>query len=221
MIKTVKIPKQLIQLVNRDIYISLSKLFGIKIKSHAQIFSFLRKYPEYRPQIFDILNMLPALNYINFKVKNIIEKKISKSFLINWTYPQIRLDDTLSKKFSAPSHKDRWIIDKNKKGYIAWIPLKKEGSSLLISKKEKIKKIIRNSYWGLEAKGQSVFIKKKINYGDALIFDPDLLHKSDNLKNSRITLQLRYEEIYAKNFRRSVTQKVDTKVLQYWKKHLA
>ena len=58
------------------------------------------------------------------------------------------------------------------------------------------------------------------DYGNALIFDPDLLHKSDSPNNSRITLQLRYEEIQPNNFRRSVTQKVDPKVLQYWKKKL-
>ena len=62
--------------------------------------------------------------------------------------------------------------------------------------------------------------RKIINYGNALIFDPDLLHKSDSPNNSRITLQLRYEEIQPNNFRRSVTQKVDSKVLQYWKKKL-
>ena len=61
-------------------------------------------------------------------------------------------------------------------------------------------------------------MRKKIKYGEALIFDPDLLHKSDKPKYSRITLQLRYEEIKSKDFRRSVTQKVDEKVLPFGKK---
>ena len=220
MFKIIKIPKKLIQAVNKDILICLSKLFDKKVLNQDDIFIFLRKNPDVRPQVFDILNMLPILSYINFHIKEIIEKNISKNFLINWTYPQIRLDDRLSKKFSAPAHKDRWIIDKDKKGYIAWIPLKKSGSSLLIANKENTKKNILNSYWGIEAVGPNKFTRKTINYGDALIFDPDLLHKSDSPNNSRITLQLRYEEIQPKNFRRSVTQKVDSKVLQYWKKKL-
>ncbi len=220
MFKIIKIPKILIKSVNRDILICLSKLFDKQILNQDEIFVFLRKNPKFRPQVFDILNMLPILSHINFQVKEIIEKKISKKFLINWTYPQIRLDDTLSKKFSAPAHKDRWIIDKNKKAYIAWIPLKKSGSSLLIVNKEKTKKNVSNNYWGIEAIGPNKFSRKIINYGNALIFDPDLLHKSDSPNNSRITLQLRYEEIQPNNFRRSVTQKVDPKVLQYWKKKL-
>ena len=63
---------------------------------------------------------------INYEIKNLIQKKIAKKYLINWTYAQIRLDDNLSSQFSAPAHKDRWIIDKDKVGYVAWIPLKKK-----------------------------------------------------------------------------------------------
>lgn len=218
--KIIKIPKKLLGKVNKDIFISLSNLFEKKISNHSEIFNFLKNNPEYRSSIFDLLNMLPILNYINYEVKNIIEKKFSNNFLVNWTYPQIRLDDVVSSKFMAPAHKDRWIIDKKKKGYVAWMPLKKSGSSLLIAKKDKTKKIVKNNYWGLEAIGPTNFIKKKINYGEALIFDPDLLHKSDISKNSRITLQLRYEEIEKNNFKRTVTQKVDVDVLKYWKKKL-
>ena len=86
--------------------------------------------------------------------------------------------------------------------------------------KKLTKKIKLNSYWGLEAIGPTKFIKKKIDYGKALLFDADLLHKSDNPKHSRITLQLRYEEINNQKFKRTVTQKVDDDVLKYWKKNL-
>lgn len=218
--KIIKIPKKLLKKVNKDIFTSLSNLFEKKISNHNEIFKYLKKNPEFRSSIFDLLNMLPVLSYINYEVKNIIEKKFSKNFLVNWTYPQIRLDDVVSSKFMAPAHKDRWIINEKKSGYVAWMPLKETGSSLLISKNDKIKKIVKNNYWGLEALGPTNFIRKKINYGEALIFDPDLLHKSDIAKNSRITLQLRYEEIEKNNFRRTVTQKVDPNILKYWKKKL-
>ncbi len=219
--KVIKIPKKLLNTVNQDIFKSLSALFEKKISNHDEIFVTLKKRPELRSSIFDLLNMLPVLNYINYEIKNILEKKFSNKFLVNWTYPQIRLDDVLSKNYKAPAHKDRWIIDKKKKGLVAWMPLKKNGSSLLIAKSDKTKKIIRNKYWGLEAIGPTKFIRKKIKYGEALIFDPDLLHKSDNPKYSRITLQLRYEEISKNIFTRTVTQKVDSKILRYWKKNLS
>lgn len=220
MIKNITIPQKLLSIVNKDIFQALTDLFGIKFKNHADIFRILRKNPNYRSQIFDLINMLPALHHINYEIKKKLEKNIIHKTLISWTYPQIRLDDTLSKKFSAPAHKDRWIIDKNKTGYIVWIPLKEEGASLLVAKNDKTKKIILNSYWGLEAVGPTNFIKKKIKFGKGLLFDADLLHKSSSLKDSRITLQLRFEEILKKKFRRSVTQKVDKNTLKYWKKTL-
>ena len=46
------------------------------------------------------------------------------------------------------------------------------------------------------------------------------IYTQGNHKKSRITLQLRYEEIKPKNFRRSVTQKVDERILKYWKRTL-
>jgi hypothetical protein len=220
MIKYIEIPNKLLSIVNRDIFHALTDLFGKSITSHKEIFKILKKNPNYRSQIFDLINMLPALHHINYEIKKKLEKNIIHKTLISWTYPQIRLDDTLSNKFSAPAHKDRWIIDKNKTGYVVWIPLKEEGASLLVAKNDKTKKIILNSYWGLEAVGPTKFIKKKIEFGKGLLFDADLLHKSSSLKDSRITLQLRFEEISKKKFRRSVTQKVDKNTLKYWKKTL-
>lgn len=220
MLSTIKIPLKLINAINKDIFLVLSKFFNKKIKSQNEIFKFLRLYPNYRSQVFDLLNMLPILHHVNYEMKKVLEAKIFKKNLINWTFPQIRLDDVLSRNFSAPAHKDRWILDKDKIGYVIWIPLKKEGSSLLIGNDDKTLKIKKNSYWGIEAIGPTKFDRKKIKYGDGLLFDADLLHKSDSHKKSRITLQLRYEEIKPKNFRRSVTQKVDERILKYWKRTL-
>ena len=125
--KIIKIPRRLLKIVNQDIFISLTKLFEKKISNHEEIFVTLKKKPELRSSIFDLLNMLPVLNFIDYEIKKILEKKFTNKFLINWTYPQIRLDDILSKGYKAPAHKDRWIIDKKKKGFVAWIPLKKNG----------------------------------------------------------------------------------------------
>ena len=110
------ISKKILNQINTEVFIALETLFKKKIKSHDDIFEFLRKYPSYRSQVFDLVNMLPVLCYVNYEIKKFLEKKVIKKTLVNWTYAQIRLDDVLSKKFSAPAHKDRWIIDKNKKG---------------------------------------------------------------------------------------------------------
>ena len=123
MIKTIKISNRLLNLVNKDIYYVLSNLFKKKIHNHEMIFNFLRKNIKYRSQIFDMLNMLPILNYVSYEIGEQIKKKYLKKFLLNWNYPQIRLDDITSEKFKAPAHKDKWILNKNKKGYIVWIPL--------------------------------------------------------------------------------------------------
>ena len=33
---------------------------------NEDIFKFLRKHPDYRSQVFDLVNMLPVLCYINY-----------------------------------------------------------------------------------------------------------------------------------------------------------
>ena len=220
MIKIVNIPNKIISQINSEIFINLSFFLNKKISSYDQLFKILKSRPSYRAKIFDLMNMLPVLSFANYEIKKILEKKINKKNLINWCYAQIRLDDSVSKNFSSPAHKDRWVLDKKKKGYVVWIPLKKNGSSLLLTKKDLTKKIKFNKYWGLEAVGPTFFYQKKIDFGSALIFDADTLHKSDDPKNSRVTMQLRYEEISKKNFKRSATQKIDTSVLNYWRKKL-
>ena len=62
------------------------------------------------------------------------------------------------------------------------------------------------------------FKKEFVKFGEGLIFDESLLHKSADSEESRITLQLRFEEIKYNKFERSVTQKINEKTLAYWKK---
>ena len=75
MFSTIKIPLKLIKAVNKDIFLVLTKFFNKKIKNQNEIFKVLRSNPKYRSQVFDLLNMLPILNYINFNMKKILEKK--------------------------------------------------------------------------------------------------------------------------------------------------
>ena len=76
MFLTIKIPLKLIKAVNKDIFLVLTKLFNKKIKNQNEIFKFLGSHPKYRSQVFDLLNMLPVLNHINFEMKKILEMSL-------------------------------------------------------------------------------------------------------------------------------------------------
>ena len=143
-----------------------------------------------------------------------------KKKIINWTYPQIRLDGKFAKNFAAPLHVDKWILHPKKKGYTIWFPLNKNGGSLLISNKKKINKIISDKYWNLKGLDENLNFKKiNINFGQALLFDQSLIHKSLSQQN-RISVQFRYE-VLTKNFnKRTVNQVVDPEVLKFWRKQL-
>ena len=218
MLTKIKIPEKIINNINKDIYYVLTGLFKNKINNHEKIFNFLKKNKKFRPQVFDLLNMLPILGYVNYEIQKKLKEKILNSFLVNWTYPQIRLDYSHSSKFLAPAHLDKWILDKEKKGYIVWIPLNKPGSPILVSETNRVSQVVKNIYWNLEAKTNGKFKKEFVKFGEGLIFDESLLHKSADSEESRITLQLRFEEIKYNKFERSVTQKINEKTLAYWKK---
>jgi hypothetical protein len=36
------------------------------------------------------------------------------------------LDGKYAKQYTAPIHQDKWILDQNKNGIIAWLPLNEE-----------------------------------------------------------------------------------------------
>ena len=95
------------------------------------------KRKKNRIKIFDSFNMLVSLNIADYKILNEIKKKIKKKLII-WTYPQIRLDGSFSNNFLLPLHKDEWVLDKNKKGYVLF-PINREGGSAAL---ETIKKKI-------------------------------------------------------------------------------
>ena len=113
-------------------------------------------------------------------------------------------------------HLDRWILDKDKRGYVLWIPINKKGSSIFLSEKKNLKKIIINKYWGLEAKDKLYLKKIHVPFGKALIFNEKTVHKSNNINNDRVTIQLRFEIANFKRFRRTVNQVVDKSVKNYW-----
>lgn len=175
--------------------------------------------PKIRPKIFDLLNTNISLQGLNYIVCQNLEKKFKKKF-INWTFPHVRIDSRFSKNFSAPIHRDEWILDTNRKGYIVWFPLTKNGGSLLVSKRKKLNKIIPDKYWGFKSVDKNILFEKvNIKYGQMLIFDSKTIHKSVTGEN-RISAQFRYE-VFDKNFRkRSNKQVVDNDIQKYWlKKH--
>lgn len=210
----INVNKKYLKIVESEILNISSKILKKKFLNIENILSNI-KNSKTRSQLFDALNMMVSLQMLNYVIKKQIEKKM-KCHLLNWTYPQIRLDGDFADEFSAPLHLDRWILDKDKRGYVLWIPINKKGSSIFLSEKKNLKKIIRNKYWGLEAKDKLYLKKIHVPFGKALIFNEKTAHKSNNINNDRVTIQLRFEIANFKRFRRTVNQVVDKSVKNYW-----
>ena len=189
-----------------------------KLTKIEDIFKYINN-PKKRSRLFDSLNMMISLQGFNCEILKFLKKKNKIKNFINWTYPQIRLDGGFAKKFASPLHSDQWILDKNKNGIIVWTSLNENGSSLLIAKNKKIKKLKRHSYWGIESLDKIEMEKVYVNYGQILIFDKKVFHKTPPDEN-RITVQLRYEKI-DQNFKtRTINQVVDPKIRKYWFKSI-
>lgn len=210
----INVNRKYLNIVKSEILNISGKILKKKINNIEDIFSKLLNSRK-RSQLFDALNMMISLQMLNYQVKNQIEKRI-KRHLLNWTYPQIRIDGDFAKNFLAPLHVDRWILDKDKRGYVIWIPINKKGSTLLVSKKHKLKKIVRDNYWGLKAKDNLKLEKIYVPFGKALIFDEKTIHESNNIDNNRVTIQLRFEIANYKRFKRTVNQVIDGNIKKYW-----
>lgn len=215
MILKFKIPEKILSKVKNEALEINSILFKKKVKNfNKSYFSNIKKQKN-RSKFFEALNMMVSLNYLNYEIYKLIKVKIKKKLIV-WTYPQIRLDTTFSKQYSSPLHVDQWILDKKKKGYIFWFPLNSDGSSLILSRDSRPSVYKKHKYWGIEAKDKIKLEEVKVPYGEGLLFDENLLHKSKENQN-RLTVQLRYEEFNSDFVKKSVTQKIDVNVLNYWK----
>ena len=100
-----------------------------------KFFDFLMN-SKIRSKMFDLLNMNISIQNLNYVISKRLEKKF-KEKLINWTYPQIRIDGKFAKKFSAPIHKDKWILDKNKKGIYSLVSIKQKWGIIISEQKKK------------------------------------------------------------------------------------
>lgn len=216
--KKFRINKNYLNIYNKESLKSLSIILKKKIYKFDDNFFKLLRINNLRMKVFDCMNMHVELDFLNYKIYKILKKKINKKLLI-WTFPQVRVDGSFANQFSAPLHKDEWILDPKKKGFVVWFPISKKGGSILISKNNKTKIHAIDNYWGIRSNDKKKFIKVFLKYGEAIIFRHNILHKS-SLNENRITVQLRFEELNSKFEERSVTQKTNPKVLKYWKRKL-
>ncbi len=148
---------------------------------------------------FELFNQSINLTSFTYKkfdqdFQNLINEHLKSP--LKWTSPQIRIDNSLNSKFSAPPHKDFWILGPNAKGIIIWLPLSDQGRLNIFKGRETVT-VKKDPYWGLKIVGEEY--EKDENYnpisierGSALIFNHDLIHKSNPIKKGQITLQLRY-----------------------------
>ena len=217
MFKIIKLPSKLLKEIQKETLLITKIILNKKFSDFNEKFFLELKNPKKRSKLFDALNMVLCLQGLNYNISNYLQKNIKKK-IINWTYPQIRIDGDFAKKFSAPLHVDKWILDAKLKGFVVWFPINKKGSSLLISKKKNISNIVRDKYWNIKSNTKTYYNKINVKYGNALIFDESVAHKSSEGEN-RVTVQLRYHILNKYFNERSVNQKINPKVLSYWKKH--
>lgn len=150
---------------------------------------------------FELFNQ--SINLTSFTYKEFgqdLQNQIDENLKcpLKWTYPQIRIDNSHNSKFSAPPHKDFWILGPNAKGLIIWLPLSDKGR-LNIFKGREVGTVKKDPYWGLKMLGEMYdkdenYDQVTIERGSALIFDHNLIHKSNPIKQGQISLQLRYWE---------------------------
>lgn len=207
--------KDLIQ-INKDIKYCTELILKKKIKSLDSVFTHLSKQKKLSRPLFECLNVLPSLLKAQFDFKKYLPTILRKKALV-WTYPQIRIDGNVNEKFLSPLHKDKWILNSNKKGIILWFPINENGASLYVSKNKVLKKLKSHSYWGIQSKDKIDLKKIKVNFGYGIIFDQDQIHKSVEYEN-RITIQLRYEFYNDKNYKKTINQVIDKNITNFWLK---
>lgn len=214
MLQKIKVNKFTLNKINREFLDIARVLLKKKFKSLDEILKNITKKDE--QILFNAYNLSLKIYDLLNPLKNLIEKKIQKK-LILWTYPQVRIDLKRKKKYSAPLHKDQWILSKGNIGYIVWLPINTGGGSLkFLLKKTKNLKIKKNSYWGLEIKKDGLETTgQKINFGEAIIFDHNQIHESD-LENQRISIQFRFKELNKSLRSRGINQIIDSKIKKYW-----
>lgn len=217
MLQKFNVNKLILNRINREFLHISSVLLNKKFRDLDELLSKISNKDE--KKLFDVLNLSLKIYDLLNPIKNYIEKKTKKKLLL-WTYPQVRIDLKKS-KFSAPLHKDQWILEKNSKGYIAWIPINKKGGAIkFLSEKIKNLKIKKNTYWGLEIdKKETDTESQKINFGEAVIFDHNKIHESD-LNNQRITIQYRFKELKKNHKIFRINQVIDPRIKKYWIKTL-
>ena len=218
MFKIIKIKKKNFNFLYNEAKFFAETVLKKKLNKLDDLFNHIIYKKESRRIMFEVLNMLPSLQRIQYDFKKYLPVKFRKK-AITWTYPQIRIDGKFNKQFSAPLHKDEWILDKNKKGLIIWFPINKKGASLYFSDSKKLNKFSKHNYWDIYSKDKIKLKKIHLKFGYAILFDQTAIHKSVDNEN-RISVQLRYEYLKIKNFKKTVSQQVDQNIKKFWLKKL-
>ena len=168
---------------------------------------------------FEVINSSIILSKITAEDLKIDLDKYLRTPML-WTYPQLRIDCDANRVFSAPFHKDGFILGEKLKGIVIWIPINFEGGSLEVITEEGETLIKRNEYWGLECECEKYESEKiKINFGEALVFDESCIHRSSPIKKGQITLQLRYFEPSTEFFYRPIVQKSSQEISDFQNKY--
>ena len=97
MLKIIKIEKNILKVLKKDL-LQISSKGNKTFKNIESIIELVSRGKKFRQNIFDGSNMMSSLGFASFKISQKLEK-IFNVKLVNWTYPQVRIDGPFSKNF--------------------------------------------------------------------------------------------------------------------------
>ena len=217
-IKNSLIKKKIIKL-NNDL---ISELKNINVKSLPKPKS-KEKFPNYIDRVYkikkklisEIYNFLPSSLVVNKFIYSDQILKVIKNFGVKvpsiGSPPIIRIDAPGDNEYNTPWHIDAVFSRNEKKSITIWIPLCDMNENMgplelqkeiILLKKIKFKADKKNKFplkiKNLDEIKSKNILQAKCNFGDILIFDQRILHRSGINKSSkcRISLQLRFNEVH-------------------------
>jgi len=90
MLKVINIDKNILNELKKD-FLEISSSNNKNFKNIESVIKSLSKNVNFKQNMFDASNMMTSLGFASFKISNKLQK-ILKTKLVNWTYPQVRID---------------------------------------------------------------------------------------------------------------------------------
>ena len=171
---------------------------------HDKLILLAKKDRKLFGRFFDASQCIPSLHSLSHFSKKFV-KNYKNIQIAQW--PKLRLDLPEKKQVhNDPWHQEGWFYDSPRDSLVLWFPLVEMDKSLgrlamkqnsnklnllkyTVTKKRPYMKLFKNPKWT-----KLKTITPKVNFGDCLLFNYAVLHKSSkNISNKvRISIQVRF-----------------------------